>query len=228
MDNDTVPTITGAMVVEYLRNHPNFLDLHPEVMGFLQNKSTSDGKVISFTERKTEFLRRRVDELEKKMLELVQFGTENDELLTKYHAMALRLIQADTLSNVFQTVYRGLNEEFNLPYAAIRVWFDNTTLQVGPEFEEVSDLLKRAIEQMNTPFVDKFASLPYHESFAEWLWEEPIKIGSAAVAPLRQEGQTFGVLLMASPDSTRFSRQMGAVYLNQMIDQIAAAIIRNK
>ena len=220
--------LSEAAVIDFLQKHPDFLNQHPEVLLKLEWTDSSDGSTISFAEKQISYLRQKITGLERKLMELVQFGNENDDLLAKYHTLSLRLIRANTLTNVFSSVYEILRQEFNLPYVAIRVWQIDRTLQIGPEFETVNDLLRRCVEQMQAPAIDRFSALPYHEILADWLWEASKKIGSAAIIPLRDNNITLGALLIGSPDSEHFSRQMSTVYLEQMAAHIAAAIIKNK
>jgi len=228
MTQDSKSPISEAAVIRFLEQNPAFLNQHPDVLVKLQWTDSSSGNAISFAEKQIAHLRQKIHELESKFLELIQFGNENDDLLTKYHTMSLRLIRANTLSGVFESVYDVIRQEFSLPHVALRVWLADQTLQVGPEFESVNDLLRRSIEQMSAPCIDRFSALPYHETLAGWLWEEPANIGSAAIIPLRENNVTFGALLIGSPELDRFSRQMSTVYLEQMAEHIAAAIVKNK
>jgi uncharacterized protein YigA (DUF484 family) len=44
--------------------------------------------------------------------------------------------------------------------------------------------------------------------------------------PLRDKGETFGLLMLASEDPQRFYPEMGTVYLSRIGDLVSAALMR--
>ena len=211
-------------VASFLRENPDFFNQYPDILTEIRLKPKSSKHTISFAEHQIAYLRDRINELEQKMVELLKFGLENDALLVKYHKMALTLIHANSLPALFESVYDIIRTDFDLPYVAIRLWPQEKTLLVGAEFETVTDVPRRYIEQQKAPYMGSIDSLPCKPEFAQWLWVTPEEIGSVALVPLRYAGKTLGALLIASSDKTKFSQQMGTLFLEQMAEQIAAAI----
>ena len=61
---------------------------------------------------------------------------------------------------------------------------------------------------------------------AAWFGSEGDEISSMALVPLRFEGQSLGLLAMASDDAERFVAGMGTAYIERLGDVIAAALAR--
>ena len=219
--------ITTADVIAFLENTPDFFAQHPDILAKIQIKSADSDQTISFADHQIAYLRDKMAELEQKMIELLEFGLENDELLTKYHKMAIALIRAKTLSELFESVYQIVKADFALPHVAIRIWPETGTLQVGSEFDPINDIAKKYIEQQKTPYMGALTALPCHTELADCFLVPADKIGSVALVPLRNAEKVIGVLLIGSDDKTKFGQQMGTLFLEQMAEQVAAAISKN-
>jgi len=73
-------------------------------------------------------------------------------------------------------------------------------------------------------------SLPYcgvNAGFeaAKWL-EDGSTVASLALLPLHHDGDVYGLLVLASPDATRYTADMGVEFLTQLAEVASAALAR--
>ena len=69
------------------------------------------------------------------------------------------------------------------------------------------------------------ASLNVEEVASEWL-EDPAAVMSMAMIPLRHGDTSFGLLVLGSPDPTRYAAEMGTEFLMRIGDVSSAALSR--
>jgi uncharacterized protein len=60
---------------------------------------------------------------------------------------------------------------------------------------------------------------------ARW-FDEPASVTSLAMIPLRQGDTAFGLLVLGSPDPTRYSADMGTDFLQRVGEVASAALSR--
>jgi hypothetical protein len=59
---------------------------------------------------------------------------------------------------------------------------------------------------------------------AKWFGEVEPHLRSFAYMPLRANGQTIGMLIIASEDAQRFYPEMGTIFLQRIADVVGAAL----
>ena len=59
-----------------------------------------------------------------------------------------------------------------------------------------------------------------------WLGMDLVATAPLALIPLHHEGTCFGLLVLGSPDATRYSAEMGVDFLVQVGDVASAALAR--
>jgi uncharacterized protein YigA (DUF484 family) len=108
---------------------------------------------------------------------------------------------------------RELQQQFLIPQAAVRLWgAAGTTWSEG-----VSDDAKSFASSLSLPYCGVNSGF----EAARWL-EDPHTVMSLALVPLRQGDTAFGLLVLGSPDPTRYSADMGTEFLMR-IGEIASA-----
>ena len=60
---------------------------------------------------------------------------------------------------------------------------------------------------------------------ARWL-DDSESAASMALLPLHHDGDVFGLLVLASPDATRYTADMGVEFLHQLSEVASAALAR--
>jgi uncharacterized protein len=141
----------------------------------------------------------------------------------KLHRWTRSLLLTQDPADLPSVLVSQLKHQFLIPQAAIRVW--------GAD-EAFTGL---AFKAPVTPDAQSFASsltLPYcgiNSGFEAVSWlEDPPTVASMALIPLRNEvGEpAFGMLVLASPDPTRFAVDMGTEFLARIGDLASASLAR--
>ena len=126
--------------------------------------------------------------------------------------------------------YFGLQDQFLIPQAAVRIW-GTTAHPVRAALAEQADTL--AALQPVSDDARSFAgslSQPYcgvNAGFeaSKWL-EDASTVTSLALIPLHRDGACFGLLVLGSPDPTRYTADMGVEFLVQVGEVAGASLSR--
>jgi uncharacterized protein YigA (DUF484 family) len=119
-----------------------------------------------------------------------------------------------------------LQHEFMIPQAAVRVW-DTPTQSVREALREltctqgVSDDAKSFAGSLSLPYCGVNAGF----EAARWL-ADASTVTSVAMIPLHHQGHTYGLLVLGSPDPTRYTADMGVDFLQQVGETTSAALAR--
>jgi uncharacterized protein YigA (DUF484 family) len=165
-------------------------------------------------------LRDKNAELEAKLRELIQYGTENDAVSEKLHRSTLALFAAPDLETTLAVLHHSLTEDFAVPSVAVRLWGKVPEQSYLPELAAVSAETRGYADALGTPYC---GPEPAFET-SEW-FDNADDLASFAYLPLRTS-HTFGLLSLASPDANRFHPGMGTVYLMRLAELASVAIAR--
>jgi uncharacterized protein len=202
-------------VAAYLQRHPEFFELHAEMLADLYIPHPHGGRAIPISERQILTLRERNRLIEAKLREVIRFGEENDEISEKVHRLALALLRAENRTALLDIVHCSLREDFAVPRVVLRTW---TAGSHGAE----SDAVREFAEKHAAPYCGAHPPQPLAALFGD---AEP-HARSYSLIPLRV-GDTLGVLALASDDPQRFYPEMGTLYLERIGDLVAAALSRH-
>jgi len=215
-----VNMIKSDDVAQYLNEHADFFEQHPELLGRLTVPHPQSGQAISLIERQSLLLRDRIRGLEARVTEMVRHGEENDAIADKLVQWARALLMQQTPKEVADTLVAEVRRLFNVPFAALRVW-DAAPAYAGLDFAQpVSDDVRRLASSMQTPFCGVNVGF----EVTHWMSAEEKSVASLAMLPLRVGGHpdAFGMLVLGSGDRDRFQITMGTAFLSR-IAQIASA-----
>ena len=168
-----------------------------------------------------EMLRDRIRGLEMKIVEMIRHGQENVAIADRLHRWTRRVLLTTDAAALPQVIVDELRHQYLIPQAAIRVW------GVGEHLADHE--FARAVSADAKAFAYSL-TLPYcgaNNGFeaAGWL-EDPATIQSLALVPLRQGEDAFGMLVLGSPDPTRYSADMGTDFLVRIGELAGAALSR--
>lgn len=202
------------LVAEWLRATPGFFERYADLFNEIRLKHPHEDRAISLQERQMTMLRSQNQELNRRLSEMLHFGSRNDKTQQSLVAWLMRLMRANTKADVESAVTVGLAEVFEVEGAKILV--------ANPAFSAwVETPLCGAIKDLP----DSGIGLLVHQTQLDPDWKSMVAIG----LPL---GKTIGVdqapavLLLASKDEARFTSDMGAFYLRQIAQLAAAALDR--
>lgn len=196
-------------VAQYLLDHPQFFEEHAGILADLNLPHPHGGRTISLAERQLLALRERVKVLEKQLRELLAFGAENDALQLKLHQFNCALFGPYDRAALQSLVIHNLRDIFAVPHTALHLWRDE-----APSAEVLA-------------FADSHAQpVCTHHAVADtltWFGETAPHLRSFAYLPLRANGQTIGLLILASEDKERFYPEMGTLFLQRIADTLGSA-----
>ena len=202
------------LVAEWLRATPGFFERYANLLNDIRLKHPHEDRAISLQERQMTVLRTQNQELNRRLSEMLHFGSRNDKTQQGLVAWLLRLMRADNRADVEAAVTHGLAEVFEVdaaqilaPNNAFGPWIDTPLCGSAKELAAAS--------------VDLLAT----QATIDPEWQSMVAIG----LPLGKGGssnQAPAVLLLASKDESRFTADMGAFYLRQIAELTAAALDR--
>lgn len=218
-----VQGITEADIANYLANTPGFFERHAELLSSIQLSSPHGTRAVSLQERQMDLLREKHKGLEQKIMEMIRHGQENVAIADRLHRYTRALMLTADAADLPEVVVRELKQQFLIPQAGIRVWGAAAAPACAPaerDFaREVSVDAKSFASSLTLPYCG--ANVGFEA--AEWL-EDVAAVASLALIPLRHGATTdaFGLLVLGSPDATRFAADMGTEFLMR-IGEIASA-----
>ena len=219
----SVEGITEADIANYLANTPGFFERHAELLGTIQLSSPHGNRAVSLQERQMDMLREKIKGLEGKIIEMIRHGQENVAIADRLHRWTRALLLTIDPAELPTVLVGELQREFLIPQGGIRLW------GAAPQFAgeafatEVSADAKSFAASLSLPYCGANGGF----EAAAWL-EDSATVMSLAMIPLRHTGHsglpagTFGLLVLGSPDPTRYSPDMGIDFL-QRIGEIASA-----
>lgn len=215
--------ITEADIASYLANTPAFFERHAELLGTVQISSPHGARAVSLQERQIEMLRDKLKGLEQRIMEMIRHGQENLNIADRLHRWTRELMLTSQPADLPDVLVRELKHHFIVPQAGLRVW------SVAPEFSTLA--AARDVGADVKTFASSLAA-PYcgvNAGFEAVQWvAEPASVMSMALVPLRDArlSEAFGLLVLASPDPTRYSADMGTEFLSRIGELAAAALAR--
>lgn len=215
----TIQGITEDDIANYLAQTPAFFERHAELLSSVQLTSPHGQRAVSLQERQMEMLRDRIKGLELKIVEMMRHGQQNETIANRLQQWTrLILLTADARLLPAATV-QELQRQFQIPQAGLRLW------SVAPAHADewfaqpVGDGVKALADSLPVPYCGANTGF----EAAAW-FETPSAIASMAMIPLHDGAANgaFGLLVLGSPDPTRYAADMGTEFLTR-IGEIAGA-----
>ncbi len=206
-------------VVRYLQVNPDFLVEHSELFSEITVPHPHGGQAISLAERQLHVLRDKIRLLENKLVELIRFGEENDEISNKVHRLSLTLLKTTDYDALRYVLLQSLREDFAVPHVAFRIW-NSVLSRDNEDFAPVSEEIRFYAGDLAQPY----CGAPGNLEVLNWFGEAGPMIRSVALVPLQREAQIFGLLALGSEDDERFYPGMGTLYLTRIGDLFSAAL----
>ena len=214
--------ITEDDIADYLANTPGFFERHAELLASVQLTSPHGNRAVSLQERQMEMLRAKIRGLEMRLIEMIRNGQDNLGIADKLYSWSRQILLTADAARIPEVAVRELKDQFLIPQAALRVWG-------APGFEglrctePVSDDLRAFASSLSAPYCG------LNSGFEATRWMDEAKtVMSMAMIPLRHDETlpAFGLLVLGSPDATRFSSDMGTEFLARIGELASAALSR--
>ncbi len=211
--------ITEGDIANYLANTPGFFERHAELLSTIQLTSPHGQRAVSLQERQMEMLREKVRGLEQKIMEMIRHGQENVAIADRLHRWTRSILLAPSAAALPDVLVSTLKHEFLVPMAALRLWGVDAAHAALPFAAPVSD----DVRNFSSSLVLPYCGLNSGFEASAWLGDTAT-VMSIALIPLYRPGrdEAFGLLVLGSPDPTRYTTAMGTEFL-QRIGEIASA-----
>jgi uncharacterized protein YigA (DUF484 family) len=219
----TIQGITESDIANYLANTPGFFERHAQLLASVELANPHGQRAVSLQQRQMEMLRERIRGLERRIMDMIRHGQENAALIDRLHQWTRALMLIDDARDLPDMLVLDLQEQFQIPQAALRLW-DVAPMYADAAFAaDVSDEVRAFTAGLSMPYCGANAAFePVH-----WL-ESPQSVASLALVPIRRlaSSPAFGLLVLASPDPTRYSAEMGTEFLVRLGEIASAALAR--
>ncbi|MBN8511397.1 MAG: DUF484 family protein [Burkholderiales bacterium] len=221
----SIDGITEQDIANYLANTPGFFSRHAELLASVQLTSPHGQRAVSLQERQMEMLRERIKGLELKIIEMIRNGQDNMAIADRLHQWTMRLLLTHDAGALPQVLLADLQQRFQIPQVALRLWGVAETHAALPAALPVSDDLRAFASSLSLPYCGA------NGGFEASAWfDDPAAVQSMAMLPLRAgDGDAeaaFGLLVLGSPDPTRYAAQMGTEFLARLGEIAGAALAR--
>ena len=177
-----------------------------------------------------EMLRDKLKGMEQKIIEMIRHGQENVAIADRLHRFTRALMLTSNVADLPDVVVNELMHQFMIPQAGIRVWGAAASFASHDFAQPVGDDIKLFAGSLSLPYCGVNSGF----EAAQWL-DEPTSAKSMALIPLRADAAepadnaptaAFGMLVLASPDPTRYTADMGTEFLVRIGEIAGAALSR--
>lgn len=215
--------ITEDDIANFLLQTPGFFERHAEVLASVQLTSPHGNRAVSLQERQMEMLREKIRGLELRLVEMIRHGQDNLAIADKLHRWTRAIMLTGNAGDLPGVLVQELKHQFLIPQAGIRVWGAADAFERLPFAQPVSDDLQSFASSLTLPYCGVNAGF----EAAGW-FEDGSSVLSLALIPLRHGVATpaFGMLVLGSPDPTRYTADMGTDFLMRIGDIASAGLQR--
>ena len=218
--------VTEESIADYLQQNPEFFERHTEALTSVRLVSGHGPRAVSLQERQAEMLREKIKGLEHRIMEMMRNGSENASIANKIHQWTHALVKVQDLRELPHVVTASLQHVFDVPQVALRLWnvagaHSGTVYTMG-----VSDDAKAFAASLTMPFCGP--NMGFEP--VNWL-PNPNAVQSVALltlhdGPMDSTSNSFGMLVLGSPDPQRFDATMGTEFLTRLAELASAALMR--
>ncbi|HMW23618.1 MAG TPA: DUF484 family protein [Burkholderiaceae bacterium] len=215
--------ITEDEIANYLANTPGFFERHAQLLASVELANPHGQRAVSLQQRQMEMLRERIRGLERRIMDMIRHGQENAALSDRLHQWTRSLMLVDDAADLPDLMLLDLQEQFLIPEAALRLWGVAPAFAALPAAAAVSEEVRSFASSLTQPYCGANASF----EAVQWL-QSPQSIASLALIPLRRSlsAPAFGLLVLGSPDPTRYAADMGTEFLTRVGELASAAAAR--
>jgi len=230
--------ITESDIANWLVHNPAFFERQAELLATIQLTSPHGQRAVSLQERQMEMLRERIKGLERKIMEMVRHSQENVAIADRLHRWTRRLLLTPDAAALPAVMLAALKHEFLIPQAALRLWDVDMAHADHAFAAPVSDDVKSFAASLALPYCGVNSGF----EAAQWL-DDAGTVTSLAMIPLHRGASgnggtgmasmagvagahSFGLLVLGSPDPTRYSADMGTEFLVRLGEIAGGALAR--
>lgn len=219
-------SLTDLDVVDYLKQNPDFLIQHTELLEVLEVQQGVKG-ATSLLERQISVLRSKNKQLADQLDNLIIAARSNEQIMKRLQHLTLELLRADHLDMLLSTCQDVLRGDFNSDFVSFRLFQDNpkNTDMPGLHYVKSNHTMMKAFDALFKDLKPVCGACP-EEQLNFLFRENGSRIKSVALIPL-QCNHSIGLLALGSVDPDRFHQGMGTVFISHLGELIATAIAKH-
>ncbi len=214
---------TDLELISLLRDNPDILNRHPELITILEVTHQS-GSAVSLIERQVGVLRQQIKTQDNRLRELMGVARDNERLAEIRHRLALDLLSAHDVADVTSIVLDTFKTELSADHAVVKLFTEDKDLieQSDGLFVDTNDgdlnAFKTMLQHRNT-----VCGKSTKEQKAYLFAGKAEQIKSVAIIPLIS-GANLGLLGLGADDAQRFKSSMGTEFLSQVGELISVSL----
>ncbi len=223
----SIEGITEADIASFLAHNPGFFERHAELLASVQLTSPHGARAVSLQERQMEMLRERYRGLEGRIMEMIRHSQVNAAIADRLHRWTRSLLLTADPAALPVVMLAQLQHIFIIAHAALRLWGVAAAYAELPFAQGANDDTRSFAASLTLPYCGVNAGF----QAVGWLGADSA-VASTALIPLRRsavdggDGSAFGLLVLGSPDATRYAADMGTDFLARIGDVASAALAR--
>ena len=218
--NENSAEMSVEDVTQYLKNNLDFFQHNPGLLLMMKLDEQPNGSV-SLVERQLIGLRKRQQDTEEELQQVVKNAQDNQQLLQQTIQLTLNLISCESTTSFVETLGVQLEELFEIKHH--RLLLNKEVINNENSF--TSDMSEvTAVLGDNFPHQQVVCGR-LKEKEKEILFTDPEDVNSAAILPLGQQGE-LGLLVLGSNDETHFDPEKGDLFLLLIADMASRLIYR--
>ncbi len=214
---------TDLQLISLLRENPDILNRHPELISVLEVTHESGG-AVSLIERQVDVLRQQSQNQENRLRELMDVARDNERLSRTCHRLAVDLLATHDVDDVISIVLDTFKTELSADFAVVKLFSEDTNL-----IEQSGGLFVDA----NSEDLNAFKTMLQHKNTVcgkstseqkDYLFDDMAeKVKSVAIIPL-VAGANLGLIGLGADNAQRFKSNMGTDFLSQVGELISASL----
>lgn len=211
-----------SSVMGYLKNNPETLERHPEILSQLTLPHES-GAAVSLVERQIKVLRDENQNLKNKLSELVHIARENEELSQRFHRLSLELMASEHLHDIIAMTHDQVETFFYTDYVGF-CFHDDLADQLKGQEKSILDAKNKHAKKVRRWMQDRKPVFgPFDPGMRKLLLGDQGQLTSCALIPLYHTNN-IGLLVLGSKSKDRFVDGMGTVFLTQLGELISSKL----
>jgi uncharacterized protein YigA (DUF484 family) len=207
-------------VCEYLKNHDDFLQRHPDMLDYL-HVSHASGSAISLVEKQASVMRERNMEMRQRLKALTANARDNDMLYEQTRGLVLKLLEADSTEALYSIFMTSMATDFRVEHASMILYGEQSS--TAGWRVETQETVKTEIGSLFRGHKAVCGTLRKEE--LKFLFAEGSGVGSAALMPLSNNEQ-LGLIAVGSSDANHYNSKVGTLFLSHIADVIVKLLSR--
>ena len=218
---ETAPELSDEQVRDYLKEHGDFFQHHPDMLDHL-HISHSSGSAVSLVEKQVSVLRERNMEMRKRLNSLTGNARDNDRLYEHTRKLVLALLEADSLAKLGSTFTQSLVDDFEVEHVSL-ILFGDPGRSTGQCRIESADTARIEIGALIKGRSAVCGALRKEE--LSYLFPSAGEVGSAAVMPLCNSSD-LGLIAVGNSDANYYTSSMGTLFLGHIAEVLVILLPR--